>query len=134
MLADWLVTLSPFCSEVVFHPKVDSPVILLLLSLTHRTQLMPWFVSDVQPHDFSTTIASLLDPAFFPESAGSTDAEKSALKNMVERWQRYVDQGVFRLSVPLGLEMGAPGGELADCTPFFACFSVGGILSWSSGT
>lgn len=30
VLADWLVTLSPFVSEVVFHPK-----------------LLPWFVSDV---------------------------------------------------------------------------------------
>lgn len=29
-LADWLVSVSPFCDQVVFHPK-----------------LMPWFVSDV---------------------------------------------------------------------------------------
>lgn len=30
VLADWLVTLSPFVNEIVFHPK-----------------LLPWFVSDV---------------------------------------------------------------------------------------
>ncbi|KAL8291312.1 hypothetical protein RQP46_002290 [Phenoliferia psychrophenolica] len=97
VLADWLITLSPFCREVVFHPK-----------------LMPWFVSDVQPHDFSTTLASLLDPSFFPQEANTTELEKADLKNMVERWQRYVEEGKFRLSVPLGLEMGAPGGEMAD--------------------
>lgn len=98
MLADWLVTLSPYISEVVFHPK-----------------LLPWFVSDVQPHDFTLTLSSLLDPSFFPETSGASAEDKAALKAMVERWQRYVDMGKFRLSVPLDLKMGAPGGELADC-------------------
>ena len=37
VLADWLVTLSPFCSEVVFHPK-----------------LRPWFVSDVSVSHLSS--------------------------------------------------------------------------------
>ncbi|KAK4701394.1 damage-control phosphatase, subfamily III, partial [Phenoliferia sp. Uapishka_3] len=97
VLADWLITLSPFCSTVVFHPK-----------------LIPWFVSDVQPHDFKTTISSLLDPEFFPANAGSTEEEKAALKTMVERWQRYVEEGRFKLSVPLELKMGDKGGELAD--------------------
>lgn len=98
MLADWLVTLSPYISEVVFHPK-----------------LIPWFVSDVQPHDFKITLSSLLDPEFFPESANASADDRAALKEMVERWQSYVKSGKFRLSVPLDLKMGEKGGELADC-------------------
>ncbi|ORY72884.1 DUF89-domain-containing protein [Leucosporidium creatinivorum] len=97
VLADWLLTLSPYASEVVFHPK-----------------LMPWFVSDVQPHDFTLTLSSLLDPTFFPSTNGATEEEKVALKEMVQRWQRYVDEGKFRLSTPLDLQMGDKGGELAD--------------------
>ena len=96
-LADWLVTVSPFCKEVVFHPK-----------------LMPWFVSDVQPHDLSITLDSLLDPAFFPANAGASEADKAALKAVAERWAGYVKDGTFRLSTPLELPMGARGGEVAD--------------------
>lgn len=103
VLADFLLTLSPFCSEVVLHPK-----------------LVPWFVSDVQPHDFRLTIESLLDPNFFPSESGATGEDRTALSHMVQRWQRYVKEGKLRLSVPTELNMGAPGGELADfwTTPF----------------
>ncbi|SCV73182.1 BQ2448_7107 [Microbotryum intermedium] len=104
VLGDWLLvspllsqTLSPFCSEIVFHPK-----------------LIPWFVSDVQPHDFKILLSSLLDPSFFPSDSGATDEDRQALKAMVERWQSYIGKGVFRLSTPLDLEMGASGGEIAD--------------------
>ncbi|KAI5477683.1 duf89 domain protein [Pseudohyphozyma bogoriensis] len=103
VLADWLITLSPFCSEVVFHPK-----------------LLPWFVSDVQPHDFTLTLSSLLDPNFFPADSNITDEDKAALKAMVTRWNGYVKEGKFRLSTPLDLVMGEKGGELADfwTTPY----------------
>ncbi|BGP19757.1 hypothetical protein JCM10213_003603 [Rhodosporidiobolus nylandii] len=96
-LADWLVTLSPFVNEVVFHPK-----------------LMGWFVSDVQPHDFTLLLSTLRDPSFFPSDAGLTDEDRAALKALVERWDGYVQSGKFRLSVPLGLQMGDEGGEMAD--------------------
>ncbi|KPV72089.1 uncharacterized protein RHOBADRAFT_48988 [Rhodotorula graminis WP1] len=107
VLADWLVTLSPYVSEVVFHPK-----------------LIPWFVSDVQPHDFALLLDSLNDPAFFPAAAGLSDADRDALKAVGARWRKYVDEGKFRLSVPLDLKMGDQGGEVADfwtsCHPFSA--------------
>lgn len=107
VLADWLVTLSPYVSEVVFHPK-----------------LIPWFVSDVQPHDFALLLDSLNDPSFFPVDAGLTDADRDALKALGARWRKYVDDGTFRLSVPLDLKMGDKGGETADfwtsCHPFSA--------------
>ncbi|KAM0786168.1 hypothetical protein ACM66B_006975 [Microbotryomycetes sp. NB124-2] len=101
VFADWLVTLSPFASEVVFHPK-----------------LIPWFVSDVQPHDFKLTLEALADPTFFvvdEQGATAGDGDDSlALQEMVARWKRYVEDGTFKLSVPVDLEMGQPGGELAD--------------------
>ena len=96
-LADWLISVSPFCREVVFHPK-----------------LVPWFVSDVQPHDFSITINSLLDSDFFPADSGASDEDKAALNKVVERWSQYVKEGKFRLSTPLDHPMGAPAGEIAD--------------------
>lgn len=94
VLADWFLTLTPFCTEVVFHPK-----------------LIPWFVSDVLPTDFNILITSLLSPTFFPtptptELANLTPAEsaqrssaQAALKKMVERWSSYIADGRFRMSV-----------------------------------
>ena len=32
-------------------------------------KLIPWFVSDVTPPDFKSTITSLLSPTFFPEES-----------------------------------------------------------------
>ncbi|GJN93724.1 hypothetical protein Rhopal_006781-T1 [Rhodotorula paludigena] len=101
VLADWLVSCSPYISEVVFHPK-----------------LIPWFVSDVQPHDFLILLDTLADPSFFPSSANLSDADRSALASLAARWKSHVDKGSFRLSVPASLKMGDGGGELAD---FWTC-------------
>ncbi|KAK4050006.1 Hairy/enhancer-of-split with YRPW motif protein 2 [Microbotryomycetes sp. JL201] len=97
VFADWLVTLSPFASQVVFHPK-----------------LIPWFVSDVQPHDFKLTLEVLADSTFFGDDEPASESDKMALKEMVTRWQKYVDEGKFKLAVPVDLKMGEGGGELAD--------------------
>ncbi|GAA5967851.1 hypothetical protein JCM8115_000383 [Rhodotorula mucilaginosa] len=106
VLADWLVTLSPFVSEVVFHPK-----------------LLPWFVSDVQPHDFSIMLDTLADPSFFPADSGLTEEDRSALHSLVKRWKSYVADGKFKLSVPMDLKMGDKGGELADFWTYPNAFS-----------
>ncbi|KAK4330351.1 putative Damage-control phosphatase [Rhodotorula toruloides] len=97
VLADWLVTLSPYVSEVVFHPK-----------------LVPWFVSDVQPHDFLILLDTLDDPSFFPTDSGLTEEDRTAFRELAARWKRYVKEGKFRLSVPTELKMGDKGGGLAD--------------------
>ncbi|KAI6038847.1 DUF89 domain-containing protein [Pisolithus marmoratus] len=83
VFADFLVTHTPYLSKVVFHPK-----------------LFPWFVSDVTPADFYKTIQSLSSPTFFN---GTTTTAESArhLKNMIERWERYLKEGVFCLSTEL---------------------------------
>jgi len=49
----------------------------------------------------------LSDPSFFPEEA-AIDAPASIdhLKIMIERWKSYVDQGIFRLSVPIDTPLG----------------------------
>ncbi|KAF9498121.1 hypothetical protein BDN71DRAFT_1504245 [Pleurotus eryngii] len=94
MFADFLVTHTPFVSSVVFHPK-----------------LTPWLVSDVTPPDFSVTISSLLDPSFFPPPATADETVDpslpSGLLRMVSRWQKYVDDGMFKLSIPLNTSLRA---------------------------
>ncbi|GAA6022458.1 hypothetical protein JCM10207_004400 [Rhodosporidiobolus poonsookiae] len=113
VLADWLVSLSGgLVREVVFHPK-----------------LLPWFVSDVQPHDFTfllSTLApsSLSSNAFFPGESGLSDADKTALGALGERWARHVAEGRFRLSVPQELKMGETGGEAADFWTSSLAFSA----------
>ncbi|KIL65759.1 hypothetical protein M378DRAFT_161764 [Amanita muscaria Koide BX008] len=90
VFADFLVTFTPFVGKVVFHPK-----------------LIPWFVSDVTPPDFVATLASLKDaPAFFAINAPSSAASFEHLGAMVARWQKYLDEGVFSLSVPLDTPLG----------------------------
>jgi len=91
VLADFLVTYTPYCSKVVFHPK-----------------LIPWFVSDVTPPDFLITFSSLLDPSFF----GSVPSEEAQehLKTMATRWSNYIADGTFRLSVPADTPLGGKGG------------------------
>lgn len=51
---------------------------------------------------------------FFPSDSGATREEKSALKAMVERWQSYIKNGKFKLSVPWEMKLGE-NGEMADC-------------------
>ncbi|GAA5874927.1 hypothetical protein JCM8547_003613 [Rhodosporidiobolus lusitaniae] len=100
VLADWLVSLSSHVSEVVIHPK-----------------LIPWFVSDVQPHDFVSLLASLKSPSsFFGASSGSglSAEDEAALAALGERWQGYVESGKFKLSVPTEYQMGEQAGETAD--------------------
>ncbi|KAL4077466.1 hypothetical protein J3A83DRAFT_4087210 [Scleroderma citrinum] len=84
VFADFLVTCTPYISKVVFHPK-----------------LFPWFVSDVTPTDFYKTIESLLSPTFFSANSAVTSESVQHLKQMVERWQRYLKEGVFCLSTEL---------------------------------
>ncbi|EMD35051.1 hypothetical protein CERSUDRAFT_116552 [Gelatoporia subvermispora B] len=112
VFADFLVTYTPYVSKVVFHPK-----------------LIPWFVSDVTPPDFKAALESLLSPTFFPSSSGNTEwpvppvaqapeprvvqtppdlpESRNHLRVMVERWQKYLEEGVFQLSVPLDTPLGA---------------------------
>ncbi|KAG6901946.1 hypothetical protein C0995_006468 [Termitomyces sp. Mi166 len=97
VFADFLVTYTPYVSTVYFHPK-----------------LIPWFVSDVTPPDFWQTFTSLLEPSFFPTPVGDTSAPPSeSLAHMVARWKKYLEQGVFNLSVPSDTPLGghAPAAE-----------------------
>ncbi|OBZ75033.1 hypothetical protein A0H81_05296 [Grifola frondosa] len=89
VFADFLVTYTPYVSKVVFHPK-----------------LIPWFVSDVTPPDFKSTISSLLSPAFFSSQPDLPDAH-AHLRAMVSRWASYIESGVFALSVPADTPLGA---------------------------
>ncbi|KIK22881.1 hypothetical protein PISMIDRAFT_11264 [Pisolithus microcarpus 441] len=83
VFADFLVTYTPYFSTVVFHPK-----------------LFPWFVSDVTPADFYKTIHSLSSPTFFDKTTTTAESARH-LKEMVERWERYLKEGVFCLSTAL---------------------------------
>ncbi|KAL4247701.1 Sugar phosphate phosphatase [Abortiporus biennis] len=105
VFADFLVTYTPYVSKVVFHPK-----------------LIPWFVSDVTPADFKSTIPSLLSNTFFPYPSSIPDdgkndesepvippsraEEHDYLRAMVLRWKDYIDKGIFELSVSQDLKLG----------------------------
>jgi len=90
VFADFLVTYTPYVSKVVFHPK-----------------LIPWFVSDVTPPDFKATFTTLADVTFFPLGVASElQPDNEHLQEMVSRWKRYLDTGVFSLSVPLETPLG----------------------------
>ncbi|KAK0478781.1 DUF89 domain-containing protein [Armillaria novae-zelandiae] len=96
VFADFLVTHTPYVSKVVMHPK-----------------LIPWYVSDVTPSDFSQTLDLLLDDAFLASSS-PTEAERRNLRYMVTRWKGCVDQGIFSLSVPRSTPLGEGKGSTAD--------------------
>lgn len=94
IFADFLVTYTPYVSKVVFHPKA-----------------IPWFVSDVLPTDFLKTIRELIrSPSFSSPSSTSPTSKHSAghLKLLANRWDRYLSDGTFALSVPLETPIGAP--------------------------
>jgi hypothetical protein len=79
-------------------------------------KLIPWFVSDVTPADFSQAITSLLDQSFF-SAAGASAAGQEHLRHMVTRWKDYIDQGVFSLSVSMDTVLG--GGAMAIPAEFW---------------
>jgi damage-control phosphatase, subfamily III len=71
------------------------------------SKMIPWFVSDVTPPDFKSTIPSLLSETFFSSSDAPSDPKQhDYLRQMVTRWQSYLDSGVFELSVPIDSALG----------------------------
>ncbi|EKM77037.1 hypothetical protein AGABI1DRAFT_21393, partial [Agaricus bisporus var. burnettii JB137-S8] len=97
VLADFLVTYTPYVDRVVFHPK-----------------MIPWFLSDATPFDFKR-LYSLLNQEFF-ESVDIGDSPDcwEHLSVMFERWEGYVEKGVFKLSVPDGSPLGGDTRGRAD--------------------
>ncbi|KIJ30183.1 hypothetical protein M422DRAFT_234949 [Sphaerobolus stellatus SS14] len=95
LLADFLITHTPYVSKVVFHPKT-----------------IPWFVSDVTPKDFYTLVPILLNKSFFADYPATAEQQKD-LERLVTRWDSYIKSGQFSLSVPQSWKTGQPS-ELAD--------------------
>ncbi|KIR58324.1 hypothetical protein I314_05950 [Cryptococcus bacillisporus CA1873] len=91
ILADFLISCTPFVGTVVFHPKA-----------------IPWFVSDVVPYDFAWAIDSLLDTTFFSQHASQplTDEDTASLTSLGKRWKAHLEAGRFKLSVPLDTPLG----------------------------
>ncbi|KAG0050394.1 hypothetical protein BGZ83_004818 [Gryganskiella cystojenkinii] len=84
MFADYLVR-AGFASKVVFHAKT-----------------IPWFVSDVMPVDFQWTLDQLRHASSSASSTAFFDpadpVEQKALKDLGEKWQSYVDQGIWKVT------------------------------------
>ncbi|EJU00627.1 DUF89-domain-containing protein [Dacryopinax primogenitus] len=95
VLADFLVTHTPFFSEVVFHPKT-----------------IPWFVSDVMPADFFSLLSAMTTPHYFGQAP--SPSHEQYVTSLATRWQSYVDCGVFRLSSPPGQAEGEHMGEVVQ--------------------
>ncbi|KAF8630307.1 hypothetical protein AX15_003000 [Amanita polypyramis BW_CC] len=103
VFADFLVTFTPFVGRIVFHPK-----------------LIPWFVSDVTAPDFVAYFASLKDaPAFFAINSPSSVGSYEHLERMVTRWQKYLDKGIFSLSIPLDTPLGGASSVRARDAAFW---------------
>lgn len=61
------------------------------------------------PPDFSALVSALSNPSFFPPTSSPESVDH--LKEMVARWQRYLSDGTFALSVPRETTLGAGGKE-----------------------
>jgi len=100
VLADFLVTYTPFISKVIFHPK-----------------LIPWFVSDVVPADFAFMLSPTADWTSFFTSNGSEATisrpkeDIQALDKLMFRWRTYISDGTFQLSVDSDSLLGLPSTE-----------------------
>ncbi|KAG0147394.1 hypothetical protein CROQUDRAFT_76605 [Cronartium quercuum f. sp. fusiforme G11] len=70
-LADWLVTISPFATKIVFHPKD-----------------IPWFVSDVMEKD----VYNLLDTL-------DTFEGQEIISPLVKRWRGYLTNHTWQINV-----------------------------------
>ncbi|KAF8343221.1 DUF89 domain-containing protein [Amanita rubescens] len=121
VFADFLVTFTPFVEKVVFQ-YVPCPL-HHSFSPTHAERspkLIPWFVSDVTPPDFLATFASLRSARAFFEIDGSSESESvEHLDRMVSRWQKYLDDGTFSLSVPLDRAFGDANSNQAQDAAFW---------------
>lgn len=118
MFADFLVTYTPHVSHVVFQYVKCRIHAALSDDCSHASlspKLIPWFVSDVTPADFSDLVTSLSNPSFFPappSSPSDPQAEPASvahLEQMVQRWQRHLADGTFTLSVPRETPLGPKG-------------------------
>jgi hypothetical protein len=78
---------------------------ILDLSRFLSPKLIPWFVSDVTPVDFKDTFKVLRDPTFFP-AENSSEIEHKHFDYMVSRWNSYLENGIFSLSVPQETPLG----------------------------
>ncbi|KAG8690409.1 hypothetical protein FRC11_011765 [Ceratobasidium sp. 423] len=93
VFADFLITYTPYVNKAVFHPK---PI--------------PWFVSDVTPGDWDAIFRVLKDPSFFG-ALGQSLARPESLKRMIDRWEGYIQTGVFALGPREAYDFWvAPGG------------------------
>ncbi|KAJ7868902.1 DUF89-domain-containing protein [Mycena leptocephala] len=66
------------------------------------------------PGDFTKTIHSLLDPASLPPPPGM---EVEHPQTMIRRWEKYVDGGIFALSVPATIPLGGGSDGAARSCP-----------------
>jgi len=68
------------------------------LTATYKSQTIPLVLSDVTPADFTKTISSLLSATFFPPNSTISSGSVAHLRQMVTRWQRYLNEGIVRLA------------------------------------
>jgi len=94
ILADFLVSYTPFIKSVVFHPKQ-----------------IPWFVSDVTPPDARALFGALINPETYFSSPPPSPAHLEALEKLRYRWLKYFEEGTFSLNGCPGLDGGFAGGS-----------------------
>jgi hypothetical protein len=92
---------TPHTSLKLYSSQPLVPLTCLVSSLmqSHSPKSIPWFVSDVTPLDF----AALLDVATRPRGP-----EPDYLEHAIARWNAYLANGTFSLSVPRDAVIGTP--------------------------
>jgi hypothetical protein len=88
VFADYLIR-AGFASEIVFHAK-----------------RIPWFVSDVIPVDFQWALDQLHRPVSSSSNSAtptyffdpSDEIEQKALLALGQKWQSYVDKGIWKVT------------------------------------
>ncbi|KII94461.1 hypothetical protein PLICRDRAFT_172110 [Plicaturopsis crispa FD-325 SS-3] len=102
VLADFLVTYTPYMARVVFHPT-----------------LTPWLVSDVTPPNPRAIFEELSDPVLFladdatdgTECAGKP-ASNEHLQKMVAHWTRYLADTILFRCVLVGIQASSLGAQM----------------------
>jgi hypothetical protein len=81
----------------------------IIYTFFYSPKVIPWFVSDVTPTDFKNTFSLLASHTFFGDSMQTQSSEH--LQELISRWNTYLDNGIFSLSVPIDTPLGGKGQE-----------------------
>ncbi|CAH1388658.1 unnamed protein product [Nezara viridula] len=73
--------------------------------LNFRLKPIPWYVSDVMPKDFYQTVEAV------------RSSKNPIYRKFGERWQKHIDEGIWKVKVDLYWCLGKPYSDMVDSDP-----------------